>query len=38
VRAHRTGGGTIGTAIVGSDSNFMKNTDTIRAFFSGISR
>jgi polyhydroxybutyrate depolymerase len=33
-----TGGGAIGTAIVGNNSNFMKNTDTIWAFFSGISR
>jgi len=33
-----TGGGTIGTAIVGNNSNFMKNTDTIWAFFSRISR
>jgi polyhydroxybutyrate depolymerase len=33
-----TGGGAIGLAFVGSDSNFMKNTDAIWAFFSGISR
>jgi polyhydroxybutyrate depolymerase len=33
-----TGGGAIGTAIVGNNSNFMKNTDTIWAFFSKISR
>ncbi len=33
-----TGGGAIGTAIVGNNSNFMKNTDTIWSFFSGISR
>jgi polyhydroxybutyrate depolymerase len=33
-----TGGGAIGTAVVGNNSNFMKNTDTIWAFFSGISR
>jgi polyhydroxybutyrate depolymerase len=33
-----TGGGAIGLAVVGSDSNFMKNTDTIWAFFRGISR
>jgi polyhydroxybutyrate depolymerase len=33
-----TGGGAIGMAVVGNDSNFMKNTDTIWAFFSGISR
>jgi poly(3-hydroxybutyrate) depolymerase len=33
-----TGGGAIGTAVVGANSNFMKNTDSIWAFFSGISR
>jgi polyhydroxybutyrate depolymerase len=33
-----TGGGAIGNAVVGNNSNFMKNTDTIWAFFSGISR
>jgi polyhydroxybutyrate depolymerase len=33
-----TGGGAIGLAVVGSDSNFMKNTDTVWAFFRGISR
>ena len=33
-----TGGGSLGTAIVGNNSTFMKNTDTIWAFFSGISR
>jgi polyhydroxybutyrate depolymerase len=33
-----TGGGAIGNAIVGNNSNFMKNTDAIWAFFSGISR
>jgi polyhydroxybutyrate depolymerase len=33
-----TGGGAIGTAIVGNNSNFMKNTDTIWTFFSKISR
>ena len=33
-----TGGGAIGTAIVGNNSNFMMNTDTIWTFFSGISR
>ena len=33
-----TGGGAVGTAVVGNNSNFMKNTDTIWTFFSGISR
>jgi polyhydroxybutyrate depolymerase len=33
-----TGGGAIGMAVVGNDSNFMKNTDTIWAFFSKLSR
>ena len=33
-----TGGGAIGTAIVGNNSNFMMNTDQIWAFFSGVSR
>ena len=33
-----TGGGAIGTAVVGNNSNFMRNTDTIWAFFSGIAR
>jgi polyhydroxybutyrate depolymerase len=33
-----TGGGAIGLAVVGSDSNFMKNTDAIWAFFKGKSR
>jgi polyhydroxybutyrate depolymerase len=33
-----TGGGAIGMAFVGNNSNFMKNTDTIWAFFSRISR
>ncbi len=33
-----TGGGAIGTAVVGNNSNFMRNTDTIWAFFSRISR
>jgi polyhydroxybutyrate depolymerase len=33
-----TGGGVIGLAFVGSNSNFMKNTDAIWAFFKGISR
>jgi polyhydroxybutyrate depolymerase len=33
-----TGGGAIGMAFVGNNSNFMKNTDTIWAFLSGISR
>jgi polyhydroxybutyrate depolymerase len=33
-----TGGGAIGNAVVGNNSNFMKNTDAIWAFFSGISR
>jgi polyhydroxybutyrate depolymerase len=33
-----TGGGAIGMAFVGKNSNFMKNTDTIWAFFSRISR
>ena len=33
-----TGGGAIGTAIVGNNSNFMKSTDAIWAFFSQVSR
>jgi polyhydroxybutyrate depolymerase len=33
-----TGGGAVGMAFVGNNSNFMKNTDTIWSFFSGISR
>ena len=33
-----TGGGAIGMAFVGNDSNFMKNTDAIWAFLSRISR
>jgi polyhydroxybutyrate depolymerase len=33
-----TGGGAIGMAFVGNNSNFMKNTDTIWTFFSNISR
>jgi polyhydroxybutyrate depolymerase len=33
-----TGGGAVGLAFVGSNSNFMKNTDAIWAFFKGISR
>jgi polyhydroxybutyrate depolymerase len=33
-----TGGGAIGNAVVGNNSNFMQNTDAIWAFFSGISR
>jgi hypothetical protein len=33
-----TGGGAIGLAVVGNDSNFMKNTDAIWAFFKGKSR
>jgi polyhydroxybutyrate depolymerase len=33
-----TGGGAIGLSVVGNDSNFMKNTDQVWAFFSGISR
>ncbi len=33
-----TGGGAIGNAVVGNNSNFLKNTDAIWAFFSGISR
>jgi polyhydroxybutyrate depolymerase len=33
-----TGGGAIGTAIVGNNSNFLKNTNTIWTFFRGISR
>jgi polyhydroxybutyrate depolymerase len=33
-----TGGGAIGTAVVGANSNFMKNTDSIWAFFRSISR
>jgi polyhydroxybutyrate depolymerase len=33
-----TGGGGLGMAVVGNNSNFMKNTDTIWAFFRGISR
>jgi polyhydroxybutyrate depolymerase len=33
-----TGGGALGMAFVGNDSNFMKNTDAVWAFLSGISR
>ncbi|MGH7434557.1 MAG: hypothetical protein ACRENE_02700, partial [Polyangiaceae bacterium] len=33
-----TGGGAIGTGIVGNNSNFMKNTDSIWSFFAGLSR
>jgi polyhydroxybutyrate depolymerase len=33
-----TGGGAIGTAIVGNNSNFMKNTDAIWSFFAPLSR
>lgn len=33
-----TGGGAVGMAFVGKNSNFMKNTDTIWAFFSRITR
>jgi len=33
-----TGGGAIGIAIVGNNSNFMKNTDQIWSFFSKLSR
>jgi poly(3-hydroxybutyrate) depolymerase len=33
-----TGGGAIGTGIVGNDSNFMKNTDAIWSFLSRLSR
>ncbi len=33
-----TGGGAIGMAFVGNNSNFMKNTDAIWAFFGKISR
>jgi polyhydroxybutyrate depolymerase len=33
-----TGGGVIGKAIVGANSNFMKNTDVIWSFLSPISR
>ncbi len=33
-----TGGGAIGTAVVGNNSNFMQNTDQIWAFLSGVSR
>jgi len=33
-----TGGGAIGMAFVGNNSDFMQNTDAIWAFFSGISR
>jgi polyhydroxybutyrate depolymerase len=33
-----TGGGAIGKAVVGNDSNFMKNTDQIWSFFSRLSR
>jgi polyhydroxybutyrate depolymerase len=33
-----TGGGAFGKAIVGNDSNFMRNTEQIWAFFSKLSR
>jgi polyhydroxybutyrate depolymerase len=33
-----TGAGALGMAFVGNNSNFMKNTDAVWAFFSGISR
>jgi polyhydroxybutyrate depolymerase len=33
-----TGGGAIGTAVVGANSNFMKNTDAVWAFLSRLSR
>jgi polyhydroxybutyrate depolymerase len=33
-----TGGGVIGNVVVGNNSNFMRNTDAIWAFFSAISR
>ncbi len=33
-----TGGGAIGTAIVGNNSNFMMNTDAVWSFFAGLSR
>lgn len=33
-----TGGGSIGTAIVGNNSSFMKNTDAIWSFFARLSR
>lgn len=33
-----TGGGAVGKAIVGNDSNFMKNTDQVWGFFSHLSR
>jgi polyhydroxybutyrate depolymerase len=33
-----TGGGALGMAFVGNNSNFMKNTDAVWAFFSGIAR
>jgi polyhydroxybutyrate depolymerase len=33
-----TGGGSIGMAFVGNNSNFMKNTDSIWAFFKTLSR
>jgi polyhydroxybutyrate depolymerase len=33
-----TGAGALGMAFVGNDSNFMKNTDAVWAFLSGISR
>jgi polyhydroxybutyrate depolymerase len=33
-----TGGGAVGMAFVGNNSNFMKNTDAVWAFLSGISR
>jgi polyhydroxybutyrate depolymerase len=33
-----TGGGAIGTAVVGNNSNFMKNTDAVWSFFASLSR
>jgi polyhydroxybutyrate depolymerase len=33
-----TGAGTLGTSIVGNNSNFMKNTDAIWSFFAPLSR
>jgi hypothetical protein len=33
-----TGAGGLGMAFVGNNSNFMKNTDAVWAFLSGISR
>jgi polyhydroxybutyrate depolymerase len=33
-----TGGGALGLAFVGNNSNFMKNTDAVWSFFRGISR